>query len=79
MKEEEVSKFCAEVLLKTAGKFNLQEFLSIWQQSVPEGNSCWFFFISLSPKLLFITISFKLIIFKFFEKQILLNFSLPKS
>ncbi|KAL7645339.1 UNVERIFIED_CONTAM: hypothetical protein RMT77_003725 [Armadillidium vulgare] len=35
--ENDVSQFCAEVLLKPAGKFNLNEFLNVWQQSVPQG------------------------------------------
>lgn len=33
----DVCRFCAEVLLKSSGKFNLTEFMSVWQQSVPEG------------------------------------------
>lgn len=35
--EERVCRFLAEVLLRQAGKFNLKDFLSSWQQSVPEG------------------------------------------
>lgn len=35
--DDKICRICAEVLLKPAGKFNLSEFLSIWQQSVPEG------------------------------------------
>ncbi|XP_076064458.1 sister chromatid cohesion protein DCC1 isoform X3 [Oratosquilla oratoria] len=35
--DNKVCRLYAEVLLKPAEKFNLQEFLSIWQQSVPEG------------------------------------------
>ncbi|CAL4087589.1 unnamed protein product [Meganyctiphanes norvegica] len=37
--DDNVCRLCAEVLLKPAGKFNLTEFLTIWQQSVPEGLS----------------------------------------
>jgi len=37
--DDNVCRLCAEVFLKPAGKFNLTEFLSIWQQSVPEGLS----------------------------------------
>nr|XP_045599029.1 sister chromatid cohesion protein DCC1-like isoform X1 [Procambarus clarkii] len=35
--DDKVCRLCAEVLLKSADKYNLNEFLSIWQQSVPEG------------------------------------------
>jgi hypothetical protein len=35
--EARVCRFLAEVLLRQAGKFNLKDFLSSWQQSVPEG------------------------------------------
>ncbi|PNF17560.1 Sister chromatid cohesion protein DCC1 [Cryptotermes secundus] len=35
--EERICRFLAEVLLRQAGKFNLKDFLSSWQQSVPEG------------------------------------------
>ncbi|KAK7075134.1 Sister chromatid cohesion protein DCC1 [Halocaridina rubra] len=35
--DDKVCRLCAEILLKPAGKFNLREFLTIWQQSVPEG------------------------------------------
>ncbi|XP_021914090.1 sister chromatid cohesion protein DCC1 isoform X4 [Zootermopsis nevadensis] len=35
--EARVCRFLAEVLLRQAGKFNLEEFLLSWQQSVPEG------------------------------------------
>ncbi|XP_071449471.1 sister chromatid cohesion protein DCC1 [Hetaerina americana] len=37
LKEDKVCRFLAKVLLKPAGKFNLEEFLEAWQQSVPEG------------------------------------------
>ncbi|XP_026728333.1 sister chromatid cohesion protein DCC1 [Trichoplusia ni] len=36
-KEDKVCKFLARVLLKSAGKFNLVEFLQAWRYSVPEG------------------------------------------
>ncbi|XP_050298188.1 sister chromatid cohesion protein DCC1 [Anthonomus grandis grandis] len=36
-KEERVCKFFARVILKTAEKFNLDEFLQAWKESVPEG------------------------------------------
>lgn len=36
-KELEVCKFFAQVLLHEAGKFNLNEFLQAWKESVPEG------------------------------------------
>lgn len=35
--EARVCRFLAEALLRQAGKFNLKDFLSSWQQSVPEG------------------------------------------
>lgn len=35
--EEKVCKFFAQVLLYSAGKFNLKEFLQAWKESVPEG------------------------------------------
>ncbi|KAJ1527032.1 hypothetical protein ONE63_008576 [Megalurothrips usitatus] len=37
LREDRVCRFLGEVLLRPAGKFNLQDFLSAWQQSVPEG------------------------------------------
>lgn len=37
LQDDKVCRLCAEVLLKSADKYNLNEFLSIWQQSVPEG------------------------------------------
>ncbi|XP_068246946.1 sister chromatid cohesion protein DCC1 isoform X1 [Palaemon carinicauda] len=37
LNDDKVCRLCAEVLLKPAGKFNLNDFLTIWQQSVPEG------------------------------------------
>ena len=37
LNDDKICRLCAEVLLKPAGKFNLSEFLTIWQQSVPEG------------------------------------------
>lgn len=37
LQDDKVCRLCAEVLLKSADKYNLSEFLSIWQQSVPEG------------------------------------------
>lgn len=36
-KELEICKFFAQVLLYGAGKFNLEEFLQAWKESVPEG------------------------------------------
>lgn len=36
-KEDKVCRFLARVLLKSAGKFNLAEFLQAWKDSVPEG------------------------------------------
>ncbi|KAF5294091.1 hypothetical protein FQR65_LT10915 [Abscondita terminalis] len=36
-KETDVCRFFARVLLYNAGKFNFQEFLQAWQESVPEG------------------------------------------
>ncbi|CAH1640715.1 unnamed protein product [Spodoptera littoralis] len=36
-KQEKVCKFLARVLLKSAGKFNLEEFLQAWKDSVPDG------------------------------------------
>lgn len=36
-KQDKVCQFLARVLLKSAGKFNLTEFLQAWQDSVPEG------------------------------------------
>lgn len=36
-KEQDVCKFFAEVLLHSAGKFNLDDFLQAWKESVPEG------------------------------------------
>lgn len=36
-KESKVCRFLARVLLKSAGKFNLAEFLQAWKDSVPEG------------------------------------------
>lgn len=35
--ENKVCKFLGETLLKRMGKFNLKEFLKVWQESVPEG------------------------------------------
>ncbi|XP_025111078.1 sister chromatid cohesion protein DCC1-like isoform X1 [Pomacea canaliculata] len=35
--EDKVCQFYAEVCLRNAGKFNLQEFLQVWEQSVPLG------------------------------------------
>ncbi|XP_042213947.1 sister chromatid cohesion protein DCC1-like isoform X2 [Homarus americanus] len=35
--DDKVCRLCAEVLLKSADKYNFTEFLNIWQQSVPEG------------------------------------------
>lgn len=35
--EEKICKFFAQVLLHSAGKFNLNEFLQAWKESVPEG------------------------------------------
>ncbi|XP_071531976.1 sister chromatid cohesion protein DCC1 isoform X2 [Panulirus ornatus] len=37
LRDDKVCRLCAEVLLRSADKYNLHEFLSIWQQSVPEG------------------------------------------
>ncbi|XP_066152568.1 sister chromatid cohesion protein DCC1 [Euwallacea fornicatus] len=36
-KETKVCQFFAKVILRTAGKFNLEEFLQAWKESVPEG------------------------------------------
>lgn len=36
-KQDKVCRFLARVLLKSAGKFNLVEFLQAWRDSVPEG------------------------------------------
>lgn len=36
-KEEKVCRFLARVLLKSAGKFNLDDFLQAWKDSVPDG------------------------------------------
>lgn len=36
-KEADVCQFFARVILRTAGKFNLDEFLQAWNDSVPEG------------------------------------------
>lgn len=36
--EEKVCRFLGETLLKSMGKFNMKEFLTVWQESVPEGN-----------------------------------------
>ncbi|XP_023942598.2 sister chromatid cohesion protein DCC1 [Bicyclus anynana] len=36
-KQDKVCQFLARVLLKSAGKFNLTEFLQAWRDSVPEG------------------------------------------
>lgn len=36
-KEDKVCKFFAEVLLHDAGRFNFNEFLQAWKESVPEG------------------------------------------
>lgn len=38
-KEREICRFFAEILLYGAGKFNLDEFLQAWSESVPEGMS----------------------------------------
>lgn len=35
--EVKVCRFLAEALLRPAGRFNLQDFLQTWQESVPEG------------------------------------------
>ena len=35
--DDKMSRLFAEVLLRPAGKFNLTEFLTIWEQSVPPG------------------------------------------
>ncbi|KAK3915302.1 Sister chromatid cohesion protein DCC1 [Frankliniella fusca] len=37
LREDRICKVLGEVLLRPAGKWNLQEFLTAWQQSVPEG------------------------------------------
>lgn len=36
-KQDKVCRYLARVLLKSAGKFNLAEFLQAWRDSVPEG------------------------------------------
>ncbi|GIY49184.1 sister chromatid cohesion protein DCC1 [Caerostris darwini] len=40
LKEDPVCKLYAEVLLRSSGKFHLQNFLESWQTSVPEGMKC---------------------------------------
>lgn len=35
--EEKICRFFAEMLLRDVGKFNLDEFLEVWDQSVPDG------------------------------------------
>ncbi|ODN04174.1 Sister chromatid cohesion protein DCC1 [Orchesella cincta] len=35
--ENTVCRFVGETLLKSMGKFNLREFMKVWQESVPEG------------------------------------------
>lgn len=37
LNENKVCRFLAEALLRPAGRFNLQDFLQTWQESVPEG------------------------------------------
>ncbi|XP_033736716.1 sister chromatid cohesion protein DCC1-like [Pecten maximus] len=37
LNEDKICKFFAELCLRNSGKFNLQEFLSVWEQSVPSG------------------------------------------
>lgn len=37
MKEDEICRFYGEVLLMPGGRFNVSEFMKIWQESVPEG------------------------------------------
>ncbi|XP_044263772.1 sister chromatid cohesion protein DCC1-like isoform X1 [Tribolium madens] len=39
-KEPEICRFFAQILLYGAGKFNLDEFLQAWRESVPEGMTC---------------------------------------
>ncbi|XP_071836283.1 sister chromatid cohesion protein DCC1-like [Apostichopus japonicus] len=39
MREDSVCRMYAEMLLKHTDKFNLSEFLQVWQQSVPDGMS----------------------------------------
>ncbi|EFA07653.2 sister chromatid cohesion protein DCC1 [Tribolium castaneum] len=39
-KEREICRFFAQILLYGAGKFNLEEFLQAWRESVPEGMTC---------------------------------------
>ncbi|KAF8797316.1 Sister chromatid cohesion protein DCC1 like protein [Argiope bruennichi] len=39
-REDSVCKLYAEVLLRSSGKFHLQDFLESWQRSVPEGMKC---------------------------------------
>lgn len=36
-KEDKICRYLARVLLKSAGKFNLSEFLQAWKDSVPDG------------------------------------------
>lgn len=36
-KQDKVCRFLAKVLLKSAGRFNLAEFMQAWRDSVPEG------------------------------------------
>ncbi|GFT07144.1 sister chromatid cohesion protein DCC1 [Nephila pilipes] len=40
LKEDTVCKLYAEVLLRSSGKFHLQDFLESWQRSVPDGMKC---------------------------------------
>lgn len=37
LNERKVSRFYAEILLRPAGKFNLEEFLECWEKCVPDG------------------------------------------
>ncbi|XP_034242645.1 sister chromatid cohesion protein DCC1 isoform X2 [Thrips palmi] len=37
LRDDRICRYLGEVLLRPAGKFNLRDFLSAWQQSVPEG------------------------------------------
>ncbi|GFW80166.1 sister chromatid cohesion protein DCC1 [Trichonephila clavipes] len=40
LREDSVCKLYAEVLLRSSGRFHLQDFLESWQKSVPEGMKC---------------------------------------
>lgn len=37
LSEDKICQFFAELVLKNSGKFNLKEFLKVWEQTVPQG------------------------------------------